>query len=135
MSDHARFANYVAHKNDFDRAISSLAGDINSRIRNDQLNAPDLIERAQRLREQIANTQNEINANIADTALRQLKNQLLKVYDCELGRVDGLLNGMKAGSSSQAYLPHFQKGGEAAIAFDRENDAFNKMYNNFQRNN
>jgi len=118
---------YIAAKNQYDQQIAALAKDINAYLSSHKnfAQADGLIARADALSQKIQQTRNSANsAQISNTAL---KTRLLEVLDAELGRINGLRDGMKASRAGGDHMPGFKRGTDAAYRFDDVNASLDKM--------
>ena len=57
-----------------------------------------------------------------------VKDALLSVYDCEVGRIRGLYKGVLDSRNNGEYSIGFGEGTKAAYKFDDENKKFNDLY-------
>ena len=53
---------------------------------------------------------------------------MLKVYDCEAGRIRGLYKGVLDSRNNGDYMLGFKEGTKSSYKFDEENATFNAMY-------
>lgn len=118
---------YIAAKNQYDQQISVLAKDINAYLVSNKsfTRADGLIARADALSQKIQQTRS--SANAAQISNAMLKTRLLEVFDAELGRINGLRDGMKASRAGGDYQPGFKRGTDAAYRFDDVNTSLDKM--------
>lgn len=118
---------YIAAKNQYDQQISVLAKDINAYLMSNKsfTHADGLIARADALSQKIQQTRS--SANAAQISNVMLKTRLLEVFDAELGRINGLRDGMKASRAGGDYQPGFKRGTDAAYRFDDVNTSLDKM--------
>lgn len=118
---------YVSKKNQYNQEISALAADVNAYLGNHANFRKDkkLMSRAENISRQVYGTKEALRvANIKNTAL---KNKLLEVYEALQGRVDGLLDGIRASKNGGDYTPGFQRGGDAFDRFEEADAALNRM--------
>ena len=126
-SGNNNLSTYVSLKNQYDREISNLANDINTYLGNHAnfKNEKTMLQRAEKISRQIYGAKEALrNANIQNTAL---KNKLIEVFDALQGRVDGLLDGIRASKNGRDYHPGFDRGGDAYDRFEEANKALNRM--------
>ena len=117
----------VSKKDQYHHEIASLADDINSYIgRNSSFYGADsLINRARSIRSRIVQSREDVfNSNYPDYSI---KNTLVEVFDAELQRVDGLIEGMEASRAGGSYKPGFQHGSAGKKRFDSLNAELNRM--------
>ncbi len=120
-------ATYVSYKNQYDHEISALASDVNSYLGNhsDFKGDNSLLSRAEDIRNRLQRTKEELkNANVSNTAI---KGKLLEVFDLELGRINGLLEGIRASKQGGSYSAGFKRGGEYYDRYEQANATLNKM--------
>lgn len=118
---------YITAKNQYDQQIAALAKDINAYLSSHKnfAQADGLIARADALSQKIQQTRN--SANSAQISNAALKTRLLEVFDAELGRINGLRDGMKASRAGGDHMPGFKRGTDAAYRFDDVNASLDKM--------
>lgn len=118
---------YISLKDQYDQEISRLATDINAYLgshadfRNDQ----SLWPRAERIEKQVHRTLQELRGSSMNNSAVQAK--LIEVFEAELGRVAGLVEGIKTSKIGGDYTPGFKHGGDAFDRFEEANEALNKM--------
>ena len=120
-------SSYIAAKNQYDQEIAGLAKDINSYLSANRnfAKADGLIRRAEVISQKVQQARNSVNA--AQISNAALKTRLLEVFDAELGRINGLRDGMKASRAGGDYQPGFKRGTDAAYRFDDVNASLEKM--------
>ena len=124
------FDQFIFYKDSFDKEIAEISEEVNSRIKNDRLEAPDLKDKADSCLLKIRSKRNDLNSSGSGfpAEYRLLASQLLNLYDLEIIRITKIRDALQSGSSSQQYLPHFKAGGEAATEFEKENVIFTEKY-------
>lgn len=118
---------YVTKKNQYDREISKLASDVNAYLGSHAnfQNENTMLQRAENISRHVYGVKEALRiANIRNTAL---KNKLMEVFEGLQGRVDGLLDGIRASKNGGDYTPGFRRGGEAYDRFEAANEALNKI--------
>lgn len=118
---------YISRKDHYDREISRLANDINTYLQSHSnfRNQHDMLSRGENLSINIRRTKTELqNASASNAAI---KGKLLDVFEAEIGRVDGLVEGINASMKGGDYTPGFKHGGDAYDRFEEANEALNKM--------
>lgn len=120
-------SSYIAAKNQYDQEIAGLAKDINAYLSANRnfAKADGLIRRAEVISQKVQQARNSVNA--AQISNGALKTRLLEVFDAELGRINGLRDGMKASRAGGDYQPGFKRGTDAAYRFDDVNASLEKM--------
>lgn len=119
---------YISRKDQFDREISSLANDINGYLQSHSnlRNQYNLLSRGENLSINIRRMKTELqNASTSNAAV---KRKLIEVLEAEIGRVEGLVEGVNASMNGGDYAPGFKRGGDASYdRFEEANEALNKM--------
>lgn len=118
---------YISRKDQFDREISSLANEINSYLQSHSnlRNQYNMRSRGENLSISIRRMKTELqNASTSNTAV---KRKLIEVLEAEIGRVEGLVEGVNASMNGGDYAPGFKRGGDAYDRFEEANEALNKM--------
>lgn len=118
---------FIAKKDAYDQQIASLAGDINSYLgtHTNFVGANALMSRADGIRQNVESARTQLQSANVGTA--EQKTKLLAVFDAELGRVSGLLEGMRLSSRGGDYKAAFKRGTDAAYRYDDANAAFNQV--------
>lgn len=118
---------FIAKKDAYDQQIASLASDINGYLNTHTnfVGANQLMSRGANIRSNVQAARNQLQGSNVGTA--EQKNKLLAVFDAELGRVDGLLEGMRLSSKGGDYKAAFKRGTDAAYRYDDANAAFNQV--------
>lgn len=75
----------------------------------------------------ISETIYDVKNDSSDQAVRA---KLLEVLEAEMGRIEGLRDGMRAADNGGDYMPGFKRGTAAAYRFDDLNAELNKMLAN-----
>ena len=123
----ADVGSFVNMKNQYNDEIAVLAGDINSYLSQNSrfTNADDThLNRAIKLKERIQSLHNEVaGANIPNA---NVKSKLLENLSLEIGRVQGLIDGINDSRNGGSYKAGFGRGSEA---FKRYETAANELNN------
>lgn len=118
---------YIFRKDQFDREISSLANDINAYLQSHSnlRNQYKMRSRGENLSINIRRMKTELqNASTSNTAV---KRKLIEVLEAEIGRVEGLVEGVNASMNGGDYAPGFKRGGDAYDRFEEANATLNNM--------
>lgn len=123
----ANVGSFVNLKNQYNNDIAMLAEDINSYLdQNSRFTSGDdtHLNRAIKLKERIQSLHNEVSdANIANA---EVKSKLLENLSLEIGRVQGLIDGINDSRNGGSYKAGFGRGSEA---FKRYKAAANELNN------
>lgn len=118
---------YVSYKNQYDQEISALASDINAYLGSHEnfRNENTFLPRAEQIKSRIQRVHTELsNGKMKNTEARW---KLLDIFNAELGRVDGLIEGIRASKNGGEYTPGFKRGGEAYDRFEEANATLNNI--------
>jgi len=109
---------FLKEKDQYDKEIAALATDINVYLQSnpDFRNGQRFIDRATDISRRVHETRNKAASANMKEKVAQAK--LLEVLDAEIGRIDGLLDGMKDSAKGGDWQPGFKRGTAAAYRFD-----------------
>lgn len=123
---------YISQKDKFDVEIAAVAADINNYLsRHSDFRGSDaqsLIDRAKATLDKVENTQKELKQGQVNSGDEATKEALIKVFDCEAGRIRGLYKGMLDSKNNGDYMSGFRDGTAASYRFDDENAKLNALY-------
>ena len=126
-SNNSGHMTYVSYKNQYHQEISNLASDINAYLGSHAnfRNEHTMLSRAEDIRNRIQQTKRDLSsASISNNAIKE---KLMALFDAELGRVNGLIDGLRASKNGGSYRQGFDRGGDAFDRFEALDAELGKM--------
>lgn len=127
-----KFAELVVKKDVLDTEIASVAVDINNYLSNHKdfkgTASDGILNKIKSTLDKVETAQNELSKLKVTPEDEAVKSALLKVYDCEAGRIRGLYKGVLDSRNNGDYMLGFKEGTKSSYKFDEENATFNAMY-------
>lgn len=127
-----KIADFVSEKDKLDVEIAGVASEVNNYLKGHSdfrgSDAEKLIGDAKKTLDKVEKAQGDLKQLAVKTENQAVKEALLRVLDCEAGRIRGLYKGMLDSKNNGDYMTGFKEGTENAYKYDDENAKFNSLY-------
>lgn len=127
-----KIADFVSQKDKLDVEIAGVASDVNNYLKGHSdfrgNDAERLISDAKRTLDRVERAQDDLKQLPVKPENQAVKDTLLRVLDCEAGRIRGLYKGMLDSKNNGDYMIGFKEGTDHAYKYDDENAKFNSLY-------
>ncbi|MCR5175762.1 MAG: zinc-ribbon domain-containing protein [Anaerovibrio sp.] len=127
-----KIAEFVNRKDSLDVEIGAVAAEINSYLGTHRdfrgKDADSIINKAKETLTKVENTKNEVQHAKFSQEDEAVKQALLNVIDCEVGRIRGLYKGVLDSRNNGDYQIGFKEGTAAAYKYDDENAKLKALY-------
>lgn len=126
-SNNSGHMTYISYKDQYHQEISNLASDINAYLGSHAnfRNEHTMLPRAEDIRNRIQQTKRDLSsASISNNAIKE---KLIALFDAELRRVNGLIDGLRASKNGGSYRQGFDRGGDAFDRFEALDAELGKM--------
>ena len=127
-----RIEEFVIQKDKLDVEIAGVASEANNYLKGHSdfrsNDAEMLISDAKKTLDKVERAQGELRQLSVRPENQAVKDALLRVLDCEAGRIRGLYKGMLDSKNNGDYMIGFKEGTENAYRYDDENAKFKSLY-------
>ena len=127
-----KIAEFINQKDSLDVEIGAVAADINSYLGTHRdfrgRDAEPIINKAKVTLDKVENAKKEVQQATFNKEDEAIKQALISVLDCEVGRIRGLYKGVLDSKNNGDYQIGFKEGTASAYKFDDENAKLNSLY-------